>query len=102
MYLRGAGVNILHDVQVRMDADLDPVHLEEEVIRRATNRADNPVYGANYIHIKRAKAQGCYRITFINEEALPVIYDILDEIEADIAAAQEQQRILGLLAQEGR
>jgi len=101
MSLSNMTATILHVVKVQMGADLDPERLEEELHSRARRRADNPTYGAHYTQVERDLGVQCYRITLVDLDALPVIYAILGEIEADIAAAQEQQRILGLLTDKG-
>jgi hypothetical protein len=99
MTLNGACTEILHLVRVQMDSDLDPERLTAELHKRA-RRTDDPAYGARCAQIKRS-SQGyqCYVITLVNPEALPVIYAILREIDADIAAIQEHQRLLELLAE---
>ena len=103
--LRGTYAEMLHTVRVQMSNDLDPQALEAELHRRARadHRKDNLTFGATFTTVERApqdEGKQCYNITFLNVDALPAIYDILAQIDADLTAAQEQQRLLSLLATE--
>ena len=100
MYL-GTERRVLHVAEFETQLDLDPEKLESEIKKRAKGEQ----YLAGAVRISRLSssdhiARYAYQVTIAHEESLPAFFKIVEEIENDVAGAQEMLRLLDLLTHE--
>jgi len=96
MLMSNLACDILHTISVQMAHRFEPDALEEELHDRVRNSEFS--HNVRYTTIEADEDdKSAYRITLKDPESIPDILAILSRIDADVSAAKEQQRLLGML-----